>query len=535
MYKVIFVDDEEIVREGIRDRIPWNRLGFELVGTAENGRDALQMVQEHPVDVVITDICMPYMDGLELTEAVKGIAPAVKIIIISGYDQFEYAQNAIKLGVQDYILKPLTSREVETLLQKVKKSLDEEKSDKDYLEGLQRQIKASLPLLRERFLNRLVCGPVTEVEYAQSCSYLSIQVPGPGCFVMVVDLDVQEEAYEQSQLMQFAVFNIASELAAQTCEECLVFCNKHGQTVIIMPQSSSDQPAEEEFPLARKIQTFVQEKLRVTLSIGVGNPVVHWKDLPVSYDEALHALEYRFLLGKNQLIHIADMEKQQSPFSRPVSEEKKLLRNIKVGTLEDTDQDIEAIFAQLEKSDIHRCKLYIQELIVQLKLVFYELGINQPEDPGSLGSTLLSMMDFQQVQTLAEIKEWLKRECKEAHRYIAEHRVSATRQLVEQAQTYLRDHYADCNISLSSVCRHLNVSVSYFSMIFKKEVGETFVEYLTKYRLEQAKHLLKSTDYKTYEIAEATGYSDPQYFSTVFKKQVGVSPSEYRAMVQALK
>lgn len=527
MYKVILVDDEEIVREGIRNRIPWGDLGFELVGTAENGQEAFHMIQSNQVDLLITDICMPIMDGLALTENVKNISPSVKIIILSGYDQFDYAQNAIKLGVQDYILKPITSKEMQALLMKVKKTLDEEMSGKVYLEALRRQVQESLPLLKERFLNQLISFPVSEEEFTGNCGYLSIPLSKPPYIVLLIDLDSKDHVFEETQLLQFAITNLSVEWFRDR-DEVIAFSNRQGQTVILMSCMDLQLAQEQAFSISKEIQEVIQDKLKTQVSIGISNVALRAKDIHVSYQEALAALEYRFLLGKNHIIHIADMEKKQYLFSQPLDLEKKLLLNIKVGSIEETLHLIDSIFVHLKKSGLNRCKLFIMELLVMINKTFYELGLEMEQ---LWGESFVPMTELHQYKTMNEIKDWLKTVCRDANLLISEQRTSSTKQQVEQAKQYIREHYADSSISLSSICKYLHVSVSYFSLIFKKETGETFVEFLTKFRLEKAKQLLRGTDYKTYEIAEMAGYSDPQYFSTVFKKQVGVSPTEYRSAV----
>jgi two-component system, response regulator YesN len=529
MYKVVLVDDEEIVREGIRDKIPWGDLGFELIGTAENGQEAFDMIQSNQVDLLITDICMPIMDGLALTENVKNISPSIKIIILSGYDQFDYAQNAIKLGVQDYILKPITSKEMKALLSKVRKTLDEEISGKAYLENLRKQVQESLPLLKERFLNQLISFPISDEEFVRNCSYLSMKLSQPPCMVLIIDLDSMDQGFDEIQLLQFAILNLSVEWFRGR-EEHIVFSNRQGQTVILLSGNNPQLIQEQAFSISKEIQEVIQDKLKTLVSIGIGSNVTEVKDIHVSYQKAFAALEYRFLLGKNQIINIADMEKEQCAFSQPLDLEKKLLTNIKVGSIAITHELIDSIFTHLEKTGLNRCKLYIMELLVMINKTFYELGL---EHQPFWGESLGSMTEFHQYKTMNEIKNWLKVVCEDANLLITERRTSSAKLQVEQAKQYIQEYYADSSISLSSICKYLYVSVSYFSLIFKKETGETFVEFLTKFRLEKAKQLLRGTDYKTYEIAEMAGYSDPHYFSAVFKKQVGVSPKEYRSSLQS--
>lgn len=529
MYKVMVVDDEEHIRTGICDLIPWNDLGFELIGAPENGKQALELFKSVPADLIITDICMPYMDGIELTKNVKCLNSSTHVIILSGYDQFEYAQNAIKYGVSDYILKPTTSKEMKSLLVQFKQKMDDEMAEMHYREGLRRQVQESLPILKERFLNELITFSMEETAIQRRSQILSIDLTKSPFAVMVMELDITEpNTEEEVQLLQFGLTNLCTESFADD-QDIIVFSNSHGQTVMIWSGLVLDSFREQVLEKIKRMKGLVEDQLKYTMSVGIGNHVLLCKEIHSSYKEALTAIDYRFLLGNNQTIFINDVEKGKGSFSRPVDIEKRLMTNLKLGTIEKTFELLDDIFVILEKTGLEHCKLYMMELVVMINKTFYELGI----DAGQLyGDSMKTMNELHHYKTLDQFKDWLKNMCKQANDYIQEQRNGTAREYVEQAKHVIDQQYHNNELSLTFICQHLHLSTSYFSMIFKRETSMTFGDYLSKTRIEKAKDLLKNTDFKTSQIAEMTGYNESNYFSTAFKKQVGVSPTEYRSVVR---
>ncbi len=532
MYTILIVDDESVVREGIKRNINWNEHGFELVGDCENGLEAMEAVEKLCPDIVLTDICMPFVDGLELTKFIMERYPRTRVIILTGYDEFEYAQQAVKLKAFDYMLKPITANELRNVLDKLKNELDEETEKLEDFNRLKSQLRESLPLLKERFLNRLILGINKDDKIHDKLAQFNMKLTGEAFLALSVDIDdygdfklVHPET--DDELMQFAVFNICEEIS-QTRGNCIVFQNSSDKTVIILADSGSDSAREAATSLAEEIRQSVEKYLKFTVTIGIGKVCSGIHDINLSYKYAQSALDYRFLLGKNRVISINDME--GNIIERPAYNkdwERKLVSAIKTGTITEIDEIAVALIQNLKESyvSMKKCYYQVQQLVMSVIGALNELGVAEADVFGEDGSLLAEVY---KMKTLDETESWLKDLCRKASLYLTGRRNDFCEVQASKAEEYIRERYADPDISLNSICKHLLMSTSYFSSVFKSQTGHTFVEYLTKVRVEKAMEMLKATGMKTYEIAEKVGYGDPHYFSLIFKKTAGCTPSEYR-------
>lgn len=532
MYTILIVDDESFVREGIKENIDWNKHGFELVGDCENGLQAMEAVDRFKPDIVLTDICMPFVDGLELTRYIVEKYACTKVVILTGYDEFEYAQQAVKLKAFDYMLKPITANELRKVLDKLKKELDEESSKLEDLNRLKKQLRESLPLLRERFLNRLISGNLKTSEIKDKLDYFSIKLSGSCYLAFTLDIDDYGDFKlshpgTEDELLQFAVFNICEEIISSRAN-CIVFQNSTEKPVMIIAGDEPQALQEASADLSEEIRQAVEKFLKFSVTIGIGKSCTDIGDINLSYKYALSALDYRFLMGKNRVISINDIE--GNVLERPAYNnewERKLVSAIKIGTTEDIEAIASLLIQNLKESytSIQKCYYQIQQAVMSVIGALNELGISETEVFGEEGRLLAEVY---RLKTLDETKEWLKKLFKTASGYLTGRRNDNCQIQAEKAIEYIKDNYSDPGISLNAICKHLLMSTSYFSAVFKSYTGQTFVEHLTKVRVEKAMELLKSTNLKTYEIAEKVGYNDPHYFSLIFKKSSGYSPSEYR-------
>ena len=534
MYKIIIADDEDNVREGIRDSLKWSELGFELVGDFANGREVLQSFEQLQPDVVLTDINMPLMDGLDVTRYLYEHYPQTKIIILTGYDEFEYAQQALKLKVHDYILKPNTSDELSQILAKVKADLDDEHLKVEDLSKLKQQLRESLPLVRERFLNQLVIGELRGSKLEDKLSYLDIDLSGSHYVVAVIDVDDHGELQRfypesESELLYFAVCNISGEIIARE-KKGIVFQNNNETTIVILFGEEIEALRDKAMLIFEEINQSVREYLKFTVSIGIGDICSSLHKIHHSHKKASSALDYRFFLGKDRIIHIGDME-EQDKMSIPYDKrwERKLMTSLKSGTQLEISSIVEKIIENLKESylPMDRCYIHIQQIIVSILDMMEELEIHEtPYDSASSPLTEIYVL-----KTLDELEDWLKRYCLQTTSLILETRNNACKMQALRAEAYIKENYADTDMSMDRVCKYLVLSISYFSLIFKNHTGETFISYLTRIRVEKAKELLKCTDLKTYEIADRIGYADPHYFNLIFKKATGMTPTMYRKLV----
>ncbi|MBB3108322.1 two-component system response regulator YesN [Paenibacillus phyllosphaerae] len=533
MYKVILVDDEAVVRDGLKNTIQWQEHGFELIGDYANGREALEAVELHKPDLIISDISMPFMDGLELTAAVGASYPYIKIIILTGFDEFDYAQQAIRLKVSDFIVKPITAAEIRQLLNKVRAEMDEESKRREDLSRLQSQLKQSLPLLKERFLERLVINGLGKSEVAERFAYFGLPPLTPMIVALVIDIDDfgERETFDfdafDEEMLRFAAYDIVSEVCMN--EDVLVFRTREERMVALVHRIPEESALyEKAFRVAEQIRHEIERYLKFTITIGIGRASMSVERLPHSYKSALSALDYRFLLGKNRVLSILDLEGKPSTLPPIASDwDRKLASAVKTGSVSEAQRLIELMVAELKAAmvPIESCVLHMQRIVLTLINTIQDLSAHEqsvPFDPQ------LMLTDVYRFKTVDEIEQWLKQAVQTVMNVIEGSRSHFTGMQIRRAIEYIETNYANEKMSLQELCRHVLMSTSYFSLVFKQHTGETFVEFLTRVRVEKAKELLAHTSLKFYEIADKVGYGDPNYFSILFKKHAGMTPREFR-------
>jgi len=530
MYKIFLIDDEDEVREAIERKTDWAAFGFELAGAFGNGRDALEAAETTVPDLVITDICMPFMDGLELTARLGERYRDVRTVILTGYEDFDYAKRAISLKVHEYLLKPINFGELTELLGRLKRELDEDRKRREDLQALRRQLHESLPLLREKFLERMVGASVGADEIERKFRLFGIRLAGPAYVALVMDLDETDggpfgEGETERELLRFGAANIAQEIFEQE-HGGLVFGTKDDKTAIVLSGDAASCSVLAQ-SLAAQAARSIEKYLKVQVSFGIGRIYEDVTKLSSSYLEAISALDYRFTLGKNRVIAIQDMERGGDCRKPCYAEwEKKLVTAMKNGSEEAYEQTLAAWIEQLRDAapNAQAGRSQVQRFLVAVMNLVEETGFG--EEVFEAAEPFTQALSF---KTLDDLKAWLAGLGADVMRQIAAGRKSQARSQLAQAEAYIRERYADPDLSLQEVAQHAYMSMNYFSAMFKQHCGESFIEHLTRLRLEKAKELLASSALKTYEIAERVGYADPQYFSVIFKRNVGCTPREFRA------
>ncbi|MEK5164994.1 response regulator [Paenibacillus sp. FSL R5-0527] len=551
MYKLILADDEEDVREGLLQLIDWESVGFAVADTAENGKEAAEMVEKHVPDVVVTDIQMPFMNGLQLAEWIRGHYPSTKIIILTGYEEFEYAQKAIRLGIDEYVLKPFSAAELADILHKVKKQIDAELAEKENVQLLIEHYRKNLPVLQSLFLSSLVSRRLRETEIQEKSQHYGLDLNGSEYMVSVLRIDAAPGRKEaagngggdetrmasgsislkdtnDTQLRLFAVYNIADEIVkGHPADKAFIH---HDEVVLlsIRRHEGSEDLATRTLQLLEEIRFSVERFLKLTVTIGAGRAAARLNDAVTSYEEALKALDYRVILGGNKVIWIEDVESREYvPLAVDELKEKELVRCLKVGSDQELERLLEDMFGVLadNKVSYQDFQVYLLEMLTAVIKVAKDSHADLDklfgEGPGFLGT-------FAKFAHADEAKAWLLDICMKLKHSIASDRQSSYNKLVEEAKEYILANYGDHDLSIAKICRHLHISAGYFSNIFKKETKTTFVSYLLGVRMEAAQRLLAATDLKAFEIAERVGFSDPNYFSFCFRKKFGISPKEYR-------
>jgi len=532
-YTILLVDDESAVREGIRNRTPWERYNFKVVGEAGNGIEALEMIEDLHPDVVITDIKMPYLDGMELIKEIRRSLPPVTIIIISGYDEFTYAQQAIRYDVSEYVLKPVTVEDICNLLERTAKHLDEDiirMQDQSRLRSVYNQ---ALPLIREKFLVSLLT-PVHQISNASliaKAKDYGFNLEGDEFIVATFETDHDEQ---DDPLEAMALLEVTLEVFQKEGRD-IVF-QFENQIVIIFTANSHGEGQydslfrKQTFRKIEQLQAYLEKYFSFPIVIGVGNLVHVPSAISQSYRQALEALNYSSFYPEQLLLVISDLEKPDTQEDKIHLQE--LLSNViiavKLGSEEQVVESVNNLFGERAAAlPFEGLQAFLLELSASLNTLAesYDYNLFQLSEEGDSRSFF---SELGSLNTLGKARRWLTKLALSIHTTISGQRENSHIQFVQEAKALIAKHFTEPGFGLDQVCEMIGVSPSYFSSTFKREVGVSFVQYLTAMRMTRAKELLVKSEGKTYEIAQAVGFSESNYFSFCFKRYEGVSPSQYR-------
>ncbi|NLE15470.1 MAG: response regulator [Spirochaetales bacterium] len=529
-YTILLVDDETAVREGIRSRTPWERYGFCVVGEAGNGIEALELVEELHPDVVITDIRMPYLDGIELIQKIRLTHPTTTLVILSGYDEFTYAQQAMRYDVSEYVLKPVSVEDLCNLLKRLGKHLDEEIKRIQDQDRLNQVYQQALPLIREKFLVSLLTAvhPASDTALLAKAAEYGFNLDKDEFMVAVIETDhVMDDP-----LQTMAMFEIVEQVLKK--EDGVLLFQFENQIVIIFSSQSHGLDhydsvfRKQTYRKAEQLQAYLQ-KYSFQAVLGVGTLVHSPSSIKQSYHQALSALNYSSCYPEQTLLFISDLEKL------PVEEHQQQLEAlkanvlvaVKMGSEEQVNEAVNQLLGeQLASLDLEQLQALLLELVFSLQDLAHAYGYTLFSLVEGEGRNLFS--ELATLSTLGKAKRYLARLCLLVRQAIAGQRAQSHIQFIGQAKSLIAKHFTESGFGLEEICEMIGVSPSYFSSTFKKEVGISFVQYLTALRMDRAKELLIKTEGKTYEIAQAVGFAEPNYFSFCFKRHVGLSPSQFR-------
>lgn len=528
LYSVLLVDDEEDVFQVIMKKLDWENMGFCIAGYARNGVEALELAEELQVDVVMTDIKMPYMDGLTLCKKLKELYEKMKVIIFSGFDEFEYAKEAIKIEAEEYILKPINANELREVFERIKNNLDKELDEKRNIEKLRAYYMESLPVLQENFFTSLIDGRMQEDQIETYAKEYQIHLQGAYYVTTILHISKEEGDTLGNMdpfLRMVSVKKLAEEELAQQWKSRIV---TYLGDCIIITELTQREAITRFTDTMDKICKMAKRVCKATVTAGIGHVVSRPEQLSVSYQGAKNAASYRVLYGTTRAINVAEMDPREN-VDMPWEENyiQKILKKIKMGEVEPLKEAILEFTVQLSrtKMSLQKYQILIMELITEISRFAANNQVNLESIFGKNSDIYSQAM---QIESVDKLGQWLEENGTKILKQVQNVRSDNTKSFVTKAKEYVEENYANCDLSIEMVCGYLNVSAAYFSTVFKKETGKTFINYLTDYRMEQAVELLLTENEKTYIIAEKVGYSDPNYFSYVFKKQFGMSPSKYK-------
>ena len=538
MLKVFLVEDESIVREGLRDNIPWQQYGYEFVGEASDGEMALPLIQKAKPDVLLTDIKMPFMDGLSLSKLVHQEFPEMKIIIISGYDDFEYARGAILVGAEQYLLKPITRAALQKALAELKTKIETEREQKNYQEKFQSEAREYEQFSRTDFFVKVFEGRMPVQDMYEEAAKLSLKINAPCYNILLFSLQEKRTAEDRGT---------ESEGFARKREELLHYFIRYPENLVfrwnvntygVLIKGSAAQMQELGARCLENVDRICHpaEDL-LDWYVALGEPVERLSLLAECYSKANHLFAYRFLRPQLHVFTVETMgrivpEKEEGGSIRdidPAKMEAELIRDFLLQGARDEVADFveNYLLAVGEALQSAMFRNYLT-LHVYFAAVSYveSLGCGREELLRLLNDGGLTPEGQYDVDALPDYLCGLIERAMELRDRESDNQ---SKHILKKALTYIEENYSQESLSLNSVAGEVNVSANYFSAIFSRAMQVTFVEYVTGKRMDKAKRLLRQTQMHTGEIAMEVGYKDPHYFSFVFKKTQGCTPRGYRA------
>lgn len=521
LYRVLLVDDEEDIREGISRKMDWLGLGFSLVGEAANGQDALELAESLRPDVILTDIKMPFMDGLELCRILTDRLPAARFVVFSGFDAFEYAKQAIQMNVVEYILKPINADELSAVLRRLKDQLDRERAERRNVELLRSRYTENLPVLRELFYANLLDGHIEPGTERERAAHLDIDLQGEEWAVGLAYIGSDR----RDALSTLSVQKLLEEsLTADRCR--LTLYNDWVAVIVSLTESFTICDL---IRVLDRVCTLAASYLGLTLTVGVGAPCKELSGMARSAAEARTALEYRSMVGRGQVIYIGDLEPDGGQvLTFEEADERTLTAAVRLGSEQEVRDAAAALAGKIREANpsAGQYNLFLMELVTHLMKMTRRSGVGVEEVFGTGFS--LPIQDSA-LPSLEELEGWCAERYLRLRTLIRRRQTDSAGQTVEAAKEYIRQHYAESDLSVEKLCAYLHLSSTYFSTLFKRETGTSFTAYVTTVRMEAAAEAIRGTEEKTYLIAQRCGYEDPNYFSYVFKRHFGVTPTKYRS------
>ncbi|WP_028544071.1 response regulator [Paenibacillus taiwanensis] len=522
MYSVMLVDDEMLDLEGMKQFIPWNELGMEVVAAVNNAFVACEMLEQHPIDIIVSDVNMPNMSGLELARIAMEQKPQVRIIFVSGYQDFSYVKQALSLKAYSYVLKPMDDNELIAVLQKVKQDLDDERKRRETEEAYQHMI----PMAKNDLLIRLFEGDWDDAQHegvqrlVSSYGLNNLNWP---IRIAVLELDYLSWVQEENNLSLQAVSrNFLYEVGEISRKHNMPhWCKLSSQRIVLLVHEHNRHFFMEDMYAA------IREKFPVTMTVGVGEPVDTLEQLQVSYRQAMEAVDGKMFIGKGNLIMYETVSRKPEMLDAQTLDVRMdaLLKAMTEYELVQIYDEIDKLFDSVSKL---RSKFTVHNLAMH---IIWKLDQHLKAADENifeiLGMELHNLDILLQFDTINDIRSWLVRKTFEISEHIRQKSNSKNNKLIREIMQTMKGSMHE-NITLKDIAHQFSFSPNYLGFLFKEETGKSFSEVLIQLRMERARELLREPSTKIYEIASQVGYRYLPYFSRQFKEAFGMTPMEYR-------
>lgn len=535
--KVFLVEDEMVIRRGIKNSIDWEKEGYIFCGEASDGELAYPMIIKEKPDILITDIRMPFMDGLELCKLVKEELPNIKILILSGYDEFDYAKEAIRLGVTEYLLKPISSGKLLEALNGVSESIRREKEDKDLVRKYMEEMRENTEHEKQKFFEQMIAGNLSMADALETGKKYEMNLSAGMYNLLLFRFTLGEENRKSGELLEEAEYAIKK--LTERLEYVFEFQRDVEGWAFLLMADNEEQMSERVKELSKDLEEIMKNYSTITYFGGIGQPVARLRELEESFREAERALAARFTMELNRIISVEDIRMAQNvdtlddieitSFGEIEKTRTMLEKFLNNGAEDEIDEFVDVYINELPEENL-KSVLMRQYIIMDAYIVMMSFCEKIEGIEGEMQAQSEELKNsMKTIQTLEEIKNYIRMLLKKiigVRDTISGRRYS---DIIEIAKDQIRKTYMSDEVSLNTIAAEVGMSPSYFSSIFSKEMGKTFVEYLTEIRMDRAKELLMCSSMKTSEIGYEVGYKDPHYFSYIFKKTQNCTPKEFRA------
>ena len=531
MLKVFLAEDEFIIREGIKNNIDWQAYGYEFCGEASDGELAFPLIQKTRPDILITDIKMPFVDGLALSRLVKKELPETEIIILSGYEEFDYAKEAIQIGVARYLLKPING---ETLLQEIDSVAEiilGKQKEKEIREKYQKEMEENSLRDQMDLFQHLVTGDCSMEELLFVADKLDLKIMAPWYSIVLLKIQSMKQDYQEDSRSIVAVDERIVKLAEP--EHVLIFDRALEGRAFLFKADSEEELLAYQKEYLGDVKEVLSGYANLRYFGGIGTPVNRLREIPASFEDASHAFAHRYLVAESCILDssllmqegAAEHEDFRISAVNPEQIDRaKMQEFLRTGDLDEVVYFVDEFFGKLDggamKSRIFRQYITMDayfSIVDFLKgLGLQKDEIEAPDQDSSILQDEKSAMDY--IVRIMN-KALVLREKRASSRY---------EDVVSEVIHYIEDNYAQEELSLNLLASHVNFSPNHLSMIFSQQTGQTLIRYLTDYRMNRAKELLRCSSKKSSVISMEVGYKDPHYFSYLFKKTQGMTPTQYR-------
>ncbi len=520
--KVLLVDDEKLERVLIRKGYDWEANGFEIIGEASSGEEALEFFNRKEPDIVITDINMPYMDGLVLTEKIRERSSRCRVIIVTGYREFEYARRALQLGVKDFILKPVNINDVATLVENIKEELNQEEGYSKEYSKLKETAKENQDIVMESFLQRLVENHIDEEEAIHKLQMFSFDSLLEQCICINIKPYLKQSNTEIGTLSVSK--QIRTRIEKSKYKHVVSFVHYLCNIIIYLNGNEIEQVRN----IAKEIKDQINQEWKIDADIGISQVNHGFSGISRAYRQAEKAISASIIIGRNSCITYEEYAKiKMDNQGKTEIDWQDFTFNVEGCLDKNVENNINEYTEAMKKAGITNTdylKLMAMNMLSKASIVLTKYG----KTLGQLIGEERLYEEVSRIETVEEMNACLKRIIKQILQFSDSMRTKKSNKLVDQALEYIGEHLCDSSLTLKTIAKKVYANESYLSRVFKQELGESLIEYITRKRIEHSINLLNTTDLKVYEIAEKVGFADSHYFSICFKKQVGVTIKEYK-------